>query len=170
MLRRVALKRADISEKRRVLQESHGVTSQKKLFFIVTAVKTSNLTWSCLLTFYKTRLQIVTVLAEYEGFWRSCITLRIFGIHGLSQRPEFQVTRKQRFGNWIRFRLHVSRGRHLLLGPLATPSLNKWRRKQIQFPKLHMLQSCKITIKKVNKHNYSQHWGQIRKYVYVCIL
>jgi hypothetical protein len=30
--------------KRRFLQEAHGVTSQKTAFFIVTAVKTSNLT------------------------------------------------------------------------------------------------------------------------------
>jgi hypothetical protein len=32
------------SPKRRFLQEPHGVTSQKTPFFIVTAVKTSNLT------------------------------------------------------------------------------------------------------------------------------
>jgi hypothetical protein len=66
MLRRVALVRTDVSEelstsiirltrmgelgrtdvppKRRFLQEPHGVTSQKMTFFIVTAVKTSNLT------------------------------------------------------------------------------------------------------------------------------
>jgi hypothetical protein len=36
--------RRNIPPKRRFLQEPHGVTSQKKLFFIVTAVKTSNLT------------------------------------------------------------------------------------------------------------------------------
>jgi hypothetical protein len=33
------------SKKCRFLQEPHGVTSQKTAFFIVTAVKTSNLTW-----------------------------------------------------------------------------------------------------------------------------
>jgi hypothetical protein len=33
--------------KRRFLQEPHGVTTQKTPFFIVTAVKTSNLTISC---------------------------------------------------------------------------------------------------------------------------
>jgi hypothetical protein len=33
------------SPKRRLLQEPHGVTSQKTAFFIVTAVKTSNLTY-----------------------------------------------------------------------------------------------------------------------------
>jgi hypothetical protein len=32
------------SSKRRFLQEPHGVTTQKTPFFIVTAVKTSNLT------------------------------------------------------------------------------------------------------------------------------
>jgi hypothetical protein len=66
MLRRAALVRTDVLEKlgastirvirigeigttlavtkRRFLQEPHGVTSQKTPFFIVTAVKTSNLT------------------------------------------------------------------------------------------------------------------------------
>jgi hypothetical protein len=67
ILRRVALVRTDVSEefsasfirvtrigelgttlavtsnRRRLFQEPHGVTSQKTLFFIVTAVKTSNL-------------------------------------------------------------------------------------------------------------------------------
>jgi hypothetical protein len=57
MLPRVALVRTDVSEKhsaswrwrreippkRRFLQDPHGVTSQKTAFFIVTAVKTSNL-------------------------------------------------------------------------------------------------------------------------------
>jgi hypothetical protein len=45
----VALVRTDVSEEPgasyiRVSQEPHGVTSQKTPFFIVTAVKTSNLT------------------------------------------------------------------------------------------------------------------------------
>jgi ABC-type nitrate/sulfonate/bicarbonate transport system ATPase subunit len=44
MLRRVALVRTEVSEERRLLQEPHGVTSQKTTFLIVTAVKTSNLT------------------------------------------------------------------------------------------------------------------------------
>jgi hypothetical protein len=67
MLRRVAFVRTDVSEEpgasfirvtkigalgttqaatsnRRFLQEPHGVTTQKTPFFIVTAVKTSNLT------------------------------------------------------------------------------------------------------------------------------
>jgi hypothetical protein len=59
MLRRVALVRTDFSEEpiasfigvketlgsfeTRFLQEPRGVTSQKTLFFIVTAVKTSNI-------------------------------------------------------------------------------------------------------------------------------
>jgi hypothetical protein len=47
MLRRVALIRTDVSEERSasfwLLQEPHGLTSQKSPFFIVTAVKTSNL-------------------------------------------------------------------------------------------------------------------------------
>jgi hypothetical protein len=46
MLGRVALVRPDVSEESsaRFLQEPQGVTSQKTPFFIVTAVKTSNLT------------------------------------------------------------------------------------------------------------------------------
>jgi hypothetical protein len=43
MSRRVALVRTDVSEERRFLQEPHGVTTQKTAFFIVTAVKNSNL-------------------------------------------------------------------------------------------------------------------------------
>jgi hypothetical protein len=38
------MKEALSSPKRQFLQESHGVTSQKTAFFIVTAVKISNLT------------------------------------------------------------------------------------------------------------------------------
>jgi hypothetical protein len=41
---RVALVRTDVSEEYRFLQEPHYITSQKATFFIVTAVKTSNLT------------------------------------------------------------------------------------------------------------------------------
>jgi hypothetical protein len=37
------MKEALVPLKRRFLQEPHGVTSQKTPFFIVTAVKTSNL-------------------------------------------------------------------------------------------------------------------------------
>jgi hypothetical protein len=48
MLRRVALVRTEVSEELSAsffrVQEPHGVTSQKNPFFIVTAVKTSNLT------------------------------------------------------------------------------------------------------------------------------
>jgi hypothetical protein len=44
MLSRVVLVRTDVSEERQFLQEPHGITSQKMAFFIVTAVKTSNLT------------------------------------------------------------------------------------------------------------------------------
>jgi hypothetical protein len=38
------MKEAPVPPKRRFLQEPHGVTTQKTPFFIVTAVKTSNLT------------------------------------------------------------------------------------------------------------------------------
>jgi hypothetical protein len=44
MLRCVALVRTDVSEEFSALQEPHGVISQKTAFFIVTAVKTPNLT------------------------------------------------------------------------------------------------------------------------------
>jgi hypothetical protein len=38
------MKESYVAPKRRFLQEPHGVTPQKTPFFIVTAVKTSNLT------------------------------------------------------------------------------------------------------------------------------
>jgi hypothetical protein len=41
----VSLMKGRVPPKRRFLQEPHGVTSQKTPFFIVTAVKTSNLTY-----------------------------------------------------------------------------------------------------------------------------
>jgi hypothetical protein len=44
MLRCVALVRTDVSLKHWFLQEPHGITSQNTAFFIVTTVKTSNLT------------------------------------------------------------------------------------------------------------------------------
>jgi hypothetical protein len=48
----VALVRTDVSEEPgasfRFLQEPHGITSQKTPFFIVTAMKTSNLTTTTL--------------------------------------------------------------------------------------------------------------------------
>jgi hypothetical protein len=46
MLRCVALLRTDVSEERQFWQESLGVTPQKTTFFIVTAVKPSNLKWT----------------------------------------------------------------------------------------------------------------------------
>jgi hypothetical protein len=45
MLSRVAPVRIDIPQKLLFLQKPHGVTSQKMTFFIVIAVKTSNLTF-----------------------------------------------------------------------------------------------------------------------------
>jgi hypothetical protein len=44
MWRRLELVSTDVSEERRFTQALHGATSQKTAFFIVTAVKTSNLT------------------------------------------------------------------------------------------------------------------------------
>jgi hypothetical protein len=44
MWRRVDLVWTDFPPKRRLKQDLHGVTSQKMAFFIVTAVKTSNIT------------------------------------------------------------------------------------------------------------------------------
>jgi hypothetical protein len=54
MLRRVALVRSDVLPKRWFLQEPNGVPSQKMEFFIVTAVKTSNLTSNIYLRFVNT--------------------------------------------------------------------------------------------------------------------
>jgi hypothetical protein len=44
MLCHVALVRANIPLKRQFLQEPRGITSQKMAFFMVTAVRTSDLT------------------------------------------------------------------------------------------------------------------------------
>jgi hypothetical protein len=52
MLCHVALVRTNISEERQFLQEPHSITSQKMAFFIVTAVKTSNLIQYILLMQY----------------------------------------------------------------------------------------------------------------------
>jgi hypothetical protein len=46
------------------LQEPYGVTTQKTSFFIVTAVKTSNLTSSSLLTGYQTIPRMIQMLDE----------------------------------------------------------------------------------------------------------
>jgi hypothetical protein len=51
------MKEAPVPPKRRFLQEPHGITTQKTPFFIVTAVKTSNLTT-------KTPIRIVGSPAE----------------------------------------------------------------------------------------------------------
>jgi hypothetical protein len=45
--RRVALARTDVPPKLQFMQEAHGVISRKAAFFIVTAVKTSNLIYKC---------------------------------------------------------------------------------------------------------------------------
>jgi hypothetical protein len=77
MLHRVALARSDISEecsapfirvppKHRLLQEPHGVTSQKTPFFMVIAVKTSNLT-----RFSKLQIWILHALDHQKMVFRS---------------------------------------------------------------------------------------------------
>jgi hypothetical protein len=61
MLRRVALVRTDVSSE--FLQGPHDVTSQKTPFFIVTAVKTSNIT-ICV------RFEVFTAVTMNNGvFW-----------------------------------------------------------------------------------------------------
>jgi hypothetical protein len=52
MCRCVVLAGTDVSEECRFLQESHDGTSQKMTFFIVTAMKTSNLTLTDTVFFY----------------------------------------------------------------------------------------------------------------------
>jgi hypothetical protein len=57
---------ACVPPKRRFLKESHGVTSQKTPFFIVTAVKTSNLTQHRYCSNFVSRLHICeTILCYY---------------------------------------------------------------------------------------------------------
>jgi hypothetical protein len=67
------MKEAQVPPKRRFLQEPHGVTTQKIPFFIVTAVKTSNLT--LLRTFHKTgysRICLLSVLDPREACVPKC--------------------------------------------------------------------------------------------------
>jgi hypothetical protein len=84
-----------VPPKRQFLQEPHSVTSQKTVFFTVTAVKTSNLTWICfrfqgergryllLGTFLKGNLNYcqVSCLAEFDpedGSDMFCRTFRSY--------------------------------------------------------------------------------------------
>jgi hypothetical protein len=82
MLCHVALVRTDVSEelgasfiratrigelgttppKRRFLQEPHGITFQKTPFFIVTAVKTSNLTYDHIDAESGIKVMIITII------------------------------------------------------------------------------------------------------------
>jgi hypothetical protein len=72
-------RRRQVPPKRRFLQELHGVTSQKTQFFIVTAVKTSNLTYifminSAINYFKSTKnldvLLFVFYLNQFLGDWK----------------------------------------------------------------------------------------------------
>jgi hypothetical protein len=81
------LKEVQVPPKRRLLQEPHGITSQKTLFFIVTALKTSNLTKSSHII---VGVEVFTAVAMKNSvFWD--ITPCVFG-------------KKRRFGGT--YRLH----------------------------------------------------------------
>jgi hypothetical protein len=83
-LRRI-LRRRQVPPKRRFLQEPHGVTTQKTPFFIVTAVKTSNLIMVLLFCievflFYYRRNSRILCSIEYAydtEIW-PCLFLDIF--------------------------------------------------------------------------------------------
>jgi hypothetical protein len=84
LLRRVALVRTDVSEE-------HGVTTQKTPFFIVTAVKTSNLTNLYLLS-------ILILNMDFRVEWKDIdlvtwVELSIIGGH-LGQRRWIFGTKK----------------------------------------------------------------------------
>jgi hypothetical protein len=67
MRNRVPLVNTDFSEERRFLQEPHGVTSQKTAFFIVIAMKPSNLTnvqKLCIMLYCKNALSPIWNLAN----------------------------------------------------------------------------------------------------------
>jgi hypothetical protein len=55
------MKEAQVTTKHRFLQEPHGVTSQKTPFFIVTDMKTSNLTYQSYLS-EKAQVGMIPVL------------------------------------------------------------------------------------------------------------
>jgi hypothetical protein len=69
------MKERYVPPKLRLLQVPHGVTSQKTPFFVVTAVKTSNLTWHNFAFYFSTQF---SYLYNYkrEGqrfkFWTEC--------------------------------------------------------------------------------------------------
>jgi hypothetical protein len=59
----------EVPPKRRFLQEPHGVTTQKTPFFIVTAVKTSNLTNTILVTLMMEALCSSETSVLTRGAW-----------------------------------------------------------------------------------------------------
>jgi hypothetical protein len=78
--------------KRRFTQDLHGVTSQKTAFFIVTAVKTSNLTWS-----YRISTQI-WILRKHVS---NTVKLSINFWHTLFETyPTQNLSLKLKFTSW----------------------------------------------------------------------
>jgi hypothetical protein len=77
-------RRRQVSPKRRFLQEPHGVTTQKTPFFIVTDVKTSNLTqmgWWWQKSTLGKRLEIFA--------WRSVFSSEIINMEGYERKGMF---------------------------------------------------------------------------------
>jgi hypothetical protein len=59
--------RTDVLLKQWFLQEPHDVTSQKTVFFIVTAMRTSNLTKSVVIMIYPETFQIHIAILSIHG-------------------------------------------------------------------------------------------------------
>jgi hypothetical protein len=53
----------DVPQERQFLQGPHGVTSQKTAFFIVTALRTSNLTMFCLLFAFERKTKLLDMIS-----------------------------------------------------------------------------------------------------------
>jgi hypothetical protein len=89
MLRRVALVRTDVS------QEPHGVTSLKTSFFIVTAVKTANLTAQWAVLFVVTAMRT----SHPRLYLRAYKSTHVYGRDRHSQRQE--AWRRHAVMSWL---------------------------------------------------------------------
>jgi hypothetical protein len=92
-------RRRQVPPKRRFLQEPHGVTTQKTPFFIVTAVKTSNLTSPCIFVAQSP----ICPAAVSKGFWRWCAVLRCTEFLDCVRLGPAQWSSRQR--SWLRIQI-----------------------------------------------------------------
>jgi hypothetical protein len=73
-----------------------------------------------------TKGQVWQLNVESKGFWRWCIKSELLGFWTLSIARNSKYEKRQRFGNWICFRVLVRRGRASLLGSWERANLSHW--------------------------------------------